>query len=89
MKKTTLLVAALLLLSANLAYADGSTKCAPGQQKAMIAYESADDNVISFGNIYVCTPAPLNTEAAMTELRTGLKSIHKNAVIVSVIALAS
>lgn len=87
--KNTILLAATLL-SVNLAHADDSIKvCAPGQQKAMLSYESTDDNVISFGNIFVCTPAPLNTEAAMTELRAGLKSIHKNAVIVSVIPLAS
>jgi len=88
MIRTVLVMAACL--SAHWAYADDAIKvCEPGQHKAMLAYESADQNVISFGNVFVCTPVALNTEAGMRELRTGLQAIHKNAVLLSVMPLAS
>jgi hypothetical protein len=90
LKTAVSLTLCLAASSVRLAYADEAIKtCEPGQNKAMVTYESADQNVISFGNIFVCTAVSLHTEAGMRELRSGLRTIHKNAVLISVLPLAS
>jgi len=85
-----LIFATVAYLAANVVQAgQPTTACPSGQHKAMIAYESTEENVISFGNVFVCTPESLDTEAGLTSIRNGLSTIHKNAIVLSIMPLSS
>jgi len=88
LNKVMLTVALGLLVSH--ARADGPIKvCAAGQRKAMLAYEYSARNEVHFGNVFVCTLNALDTEAGLTSLRHELSVVHRGAVVLSIIPLAS
>ncbi len=86
-KGLLLLCMALVVTSAQAG--DSVKLCAPGQQKAMIAYEFPEAAGFAFGNVFVCTSKALNTEAGLSGLLEELQARHKGAIILSVTPLAS